>query len=153
MGCLRSHSAVAIGIEAEQAKVCPVRAMWRFLKLRKQLRPKADPSEPLFPDWSADRLRKVLRFVMSAVEGVEADSCGTHSLRIGGATALYASCKDIDLVRRFGRWSPGSAMPWLYAWDVIPTSAATSKGMAEIVFELSSAAAMHRDAQNRRPWA
>ena len=83
------------------------------------------------------------------MEGVDKEFCGTHSLRIGGAAALYALCKDVGIVRRFGRWTPDSIMPWLYAWEVISTSRETSRGMSSVVFDLF----MHRDAQDRRPWA
>ena len=33
----------------------------------------------------------------------------THSLRMGGASALYAATRSIEVVRRFGRWRGNSA--------------------------------------------
>ena len=38
-------------------------------------------------------------------EGSDPAHLGTHSLRIGGASALWAMYKDSALVRRWGRWS------------------------------------------------
>ena len=33
----------------------------------------------------------------------------TRSLRMGGASALYAATRSIEVVRRFGRWRGNSA--------------------------------------------
>ena len=37
--------------------------------------------------------------------GVEPGKMGSHSLRIGGATAMYHALGDLGTVRRFGRWA------------------------------------------------
>ena len=37
--------------------------------------------------------------------GVDPQYIGSHSLRFGGATALFAAYKDTALVQRWGRWS------------------------------------------------
>ena len=89
MGCLRSHAAVASSVGSTEVCNCPVRAVWRFLQLKRRLEPQHSHRAPLFHRWSTDRLRKLLQTTMSAVEGVSAQSVGTHSLRIGGATALW----------------------------------------------------------------
>ena len=36
-------------------------------------------------------------------QGVDAPRIGSHSLRIGGATALYHVVNDLQVVRRYGR--------------------------------------------------
>ena len=36
--------------------------------------------------------------------GLKAHRGNSHSLRIGGATALHAATRDLDVVRRWGRW-------------------------------------------------
>ena len=90
---------------------------------------------------------------MSRIEKVEPTCVGTHSLRIGGATALYQFTKDAETVRRFGRWTPGSPMVFLYSWYIVPTSTSTTRGMSQVDFELSDAAAVHhQSAGDRRPW-
>ena len=40
----------------------------------------------------------------AVAEGADPDSIGSHSLRIAGASSLWASYKDSALVRRWGRW-------------------------------------------------
>ena len=70
---------------------------------------KADTT-PLFRDpYSNDTLRysnvlAMLRTMMHAI-GENADQFGTHSLRIGGATALFACGADETVIRTMGRWS------------------------------------------------
>ena len=49
---------------------------------------------------------------------------GSHSLRIGGATALYHTVQDLAYVRRFGRWA--SDAYHVYLWD----SHEQTKGLA-----------------------
>ena len=48
----------------------------------------------------------------------------SHSLRIGGASALYHATNDIELVKRFGRWSSSAVHGYL--WE----SADQYKGVA-----------------------
>ena len=48
----------------------------------------------------------------------------SHSLRIGGASALYHATGQIEIVKRYGRWSSGAFHSYL--WD----SAEQSKGVA-----------------------
>ena len=38
-------------------------------------------------------------------EGLPADRFLPHSLRIGGASALFQVSADVELVKRMGRWS------------------------------------------------
>ena len=48
-------------------------------------------------------------------EGVSPDRMGSHSLRIGGASALYHATDNIEIVKRFGRWASGAFHGYL--WD------------------------------------
>ena len=57
-------------------------------------------SEPLR---SSQMLHLVRRIV--AVCGEDPTHFGTHSLRIGGATSLFAAGADMTVVRTMGRWS------------------------------------------------
>ena len=67
-------------------------------------------STPLFRDPSTNQplrtshLRDLIR-VMMAGEGEDPSEFGTHSLRIGGATALFAAGADETVIRTMGRWS------------------------------------------------
>ena len=46
----------------------------------------------------------LLRTMMHSI-GENAEQFGTHSLRIGGATALFAMGADETVIRTMGRWS------------------------------------------------
>ena len=69
----------------------------------------AAASTPMFrrPDGSAfsvSELRDIVKALMRAV-GEDPDEFGAHSLRIGGATALYAAGADPIHIKTMGRWS------------------------------------------------
>ena len=69
----------------------------------------AAASTPMFrrPDGSAfsvSELRDIVKALMRAV-GEDPDEFGAHSLRIGGATALYAAGADPIHIKPMGRWS------------------------------------------------
>ena len=51
----------------------------------------------------------------AAATGGDAERMGSHSLRIGGATALYHVVQDLQVVRRFGRWESDAFH--LYLWE------------------------------------
>ena len=50
-------------------------------------------------------------------QGNCSNSYSLHSLRAGGATALYRSTRDIELVARFGRWRTASISSYLWESD------------------------------------
>ena len=52
--------------------------------------------------------------VAAAACGVDRSKMGSHSLRIGGATALYHVTGDLQVVRRFGRWSSDAFHAYLW---------------------------------------
>ena len=56
--------------------------------------------------------------------GVPPARLGTHSLRIGGACAIYHGCRDLEQVRRFGRWA--TSVFHVYLWE----AAGDAKGLA-----------------------
>ena len=47
--------------------------------------------------------------------GLPAGRFKTHSLRIGGASAIYHATGEIETVKRYGRWSSGAFHRYL--WD------------------------------------
>ena len=69
-----------------------------------------DKSTPLFRTPSSNlplqysHVLATLRTMMSAI-GENPEQFGTHSLRIGGATALFACGADETVIRTMGRWS------------------------------------------------
>lgn len=48
-------------------------------------------------------------------KGLPADRFRSHSLRIGGASAIYHATGDIEVVKRYGRWTSGAFHRYL--WD------------------------------------
>ena len=66
---------------------------------------------PLFRDPSkgtplrTNVLRELTRTLMSVVGEPQPHQFGTHSYRIGGATALFAAGADETVIRTLGRWS------------------------------------------------
>jgi hypothetical protein len=73
--------------------------------------PLAAGSTPLFRDPATNEplrtahMRQCVRDVMRAAGVSEPSHFGTHSLRIGGATALFAAGADPTVIRTMGRWS------------------------------------------------
>ena len=61
--------------------------------------------------------------------GIPADLIGSHSLRFGGASALWAAFRDTGLVRRWGRWASDQYQSYL--WDGAHAASGIAKAMAE----------------------
>ena len=61
---------------------------------------------------------------------------GTHSLRIGGATAMYHAVDDLQKVRRLGRWS--SDCFHVYLWESHKPMKGVATGMARDQSELAT---------------
>ena len=101
----------------------------------------ANPEALLFPSFTRAKLSKLVKNLMIFAEGKETGAAtDTHSLRIGGCTALYGVTQNVDLARRWGRWHPTSGMPFLYAWDVIgPSGRGVAVEMAAASFSLHDA--------------
>ncbi len=59
-------------------------------------------------------MQKLLELATRATGG-DPGRIGSHSLRIGGATALYHTVKDLAYAQRFGRWAGDSYH--VYLWD------------------------------------
>eukprot|EP00972_Heterocapsa_arctica_P045311 6688818-Heterocapsa_arctica.AAC.1 len=51
-----------------------------------------------------DEVQDLLRLAGIAV-GQDPSRIGSHTLRIGGATAMYHALGDLQVVRRYGRWA------------------------------------------------
>ena len=99
--------------------LCPVEALDRMRSVW-PARFEASSKEALKPlfRWASGRMLKRLEIqglLQKAATGVglPPERFMTHSLRIGGATALYQSTMDIELVKRMGRWSSGAVHRYL----------------------------------------
>jgi hypothetical protein len=56
------------------------------------------------------------------------DRFRSHSLRIGGATALYHVYHDVDIIKRYGRWASGAFQGYL--WEANETAKGVAQRMA-----------------------
>ena len=63
--------------------------------------------------------------------GLPAERFKPHSLRIGGASALYHATGEIETVKRYGRWSSGAFHRYL--WDADEQHRDLATRMAEDV--------------------
>ena len=114
LGCVRSHS------RSKDPTLCPVLATAAVQRLFPQR--KRGGSESHLPFFRFSSGACVLRSLIQAWlaraalgVGLPGARFGSHSLRIGGATAMYAICQDVELVKRFGRWISSSFS--LYLWE------------------------------------
>jgi len=67
--------------------------------------------------------------IAAIAEGVDPQEYGSHSLRIGGATAMYHVVGDLQQVRRFGRWATDTFHAYL--WEAHEPMRPISAKMAE----------------------
>jgi hypothetical protein len=113
--------------------ICPVRAaVGIFRNYPQRFLGGAEDSEPLFRDPGG---QPIARQVVSALltkaataQGQDEGSLSSHSLRFGGASALWAAYGDASLVKRWGRWSSESFQT--YIWDSRSSSEGVSSAMA-----------------------
>lgn len=98
--------------------VCVVQAMVEF----KEVAPRRfEGSEALLPlfRWASGGILKrleiqnILQKSAKAV-GLPADRFQSHSLRIGGASALFQATGEVEVVKRTGRWSSGAVHRYLH---------------------------------------
>jgi hypothetical protein len=68
----------------------------------------------------------------AAAEGVDPGTIGSHSLRFGGASALWAAYKDSAMVRRWGRWASDAFHTYLWEASSAATGVAEAMATADI---------------------
>ena len=105
------------------------RAMWAHFPARF----KGSESHVPIMRWnSGEYVRRSDTQALLEIAAIAADrspaEVGTHSLRIGGATAMYHAVDDLQKVRRFGRWS--SVCFHVYLWESHEPMKGVATGMA-----------------------
>ena len=134
-GTVRSHSALATGHPHPQ--LCPVRA----LQIIHRANPKrlAPGSRVGWATWAngdnipATAITALLRLANPHPERA-ASQASLHSLRAGGATALYQATGSLDLVKRMGRWRSEAVS--VYLWESHQLMAGLAGQMAQGGHEL-----------------
>ena len=114
-GTVRNHGSLEDGGPDEH--ICIVRNLQVLFRMAPQ-RAKRNTHLP-FARWGNDRLiaaYHVARLLkMDAADNdLDPDQYSLHSIRPGGATALYRSPGDLDHVGRFGRWEGKSIRGYLW---------------------------------------
>lgn len=100
--------------------VCPVQALLRMKQIWQRRFKEGHPESqrPLFRWASGVVLKRVeiQHFLQQSARGVglPPERFMSHSLRIGGATALYQSTGEIELVKRMGRWNSAAVQRYLH---------------------------------------
>ena len=108
-----------------------------------EVKPKAfqgkQREEPLFVRENGVPLRRVevqrLLELSALSQGMDATKMGSHSLRIGGATAMYHSTGDLEVVKRYGRWASDAFHG--YIWESSEGQQGLARGMATTEHELT----------------
>ena len=110
--------------------LCPVRALQTLFKHFPQRYGQGNEAQELLfrtEDSKVVPRAAITSLIEQAAKalGVWEGGYGTHSLRFGGASAIWAAYADTTLVKRWGRWSSESFQT--YVWD----SRRTAKGVSE----------------------
>ena len=113
--------------------LCPVESLSRMKRFWPNNPKHQESQQPLFR-WAAGgvlRRLEVQHFLQSAADGVglPKDRFLSHSLRVGGATALYQATSDIQLVKRMGRWTSSAVHRYLQDGGTITEA---SRRMADV---------------------
>ena len=114
-GCIRSHTRVPL--TEPNSDLCVVRALCKLYEAYPQ-KFRTSREKP-FATWksgghvTSGHLTALLRAAVYR-RGSNPGAYSLHSLRAGGATALYQATKDVELVARFGRWKTKSISAYLW---------------------------------------
>ena len=98
--------------------LCPVQAVQAlFLQFPERFGEGSEALKPLYRRASGAPLLasqvKVLLVAAAGAEGLPVDRFGSHSLRIGGASALLHAKVPIEIIKRWGRWVSDSFQRYL----------------------------------------
>eukprot|EP00435_Cladocopium_sp_Y103_P033871 s4663_g8.t1 len=105
-------------MRTEVKNVCVVEALERLREVAPRRLGGPESLQPLFR-WSSGSVLKrlevqnVLQKAARAV-GLPAERFQSHSLRIGGASALFQAMGEVEVVKRTGRWTSGSVHRYLH---------------------------------------
>ena len=112
-------------------EICPVKALAEVHRVVPHRFHSEQSEGPLFLKTSGDPIRREeiqhLLELSAMAFGINADRMGSHSLRIGGATALYHTVQDLEIVKRFGRWKSDAFHGYL--WESHEPQRGLSEGM------------------------
>ena len=108
------------------AEVCPVLATIEFSELKWQAAP-PHPEERFFGAVSRQDIQTALQTIAASL-GEDAQAYTPHSLRFGGASAMWAGGMDSYVLRTWGRWNSDAFLAYL--WTSRKASVNTAARMA-----------------------
>ena len=130
-GCCRNHYTT-------RNELCPVRALEALERLTPE-RWGEEGDLPLFRkgDGAPITRQEVKGLLESAAiaAGIHPSHVGSHSLRIGGATAMYHAVPDLEKLKRFGRWKTGAFH--VYLWEAHEPQKGLAEAMAAQDYQLT----------------
>ena len=97
----QEKNGVARMLSANPSHLCPVAAFESF----RALLPSVESRGSLFPKSLRATLVQIMKWAAEAND-IPSPVASTHSLRVGGATALFSAGADWVATRRRGRWKP-----------------------------------------------
>ena len=114
-------------------ELCVVEALAAYQRMRPERFIGAEEKEPLFRFSDGATIQRTdlqgLIQVAALADGQATQNYGSHSLRIGGATALYQCTNDLETVKRYGRWN--STAFHGYLWESHEKQRDLAKGMSQ----------------------
>lgn len=113
-------------------KVCVVKAMIQLYRhFPQRYQGGSESEDPLFrtrDEHPIPRTAITALIERAARLGLPEGDLGTHSLRFGGASAIWAQFQDSAMVKRWGRWSSDSFQT--YIWEARNTAKGVAQKMA-----------------------
>ena len=113
--------------------VCPVSAVCDlFRRFPERYFGGLEAEEPLFRTPSGEGIQReaIQMLLRQAAQNCQVGgTIGSHSLRFGGASALWTAYKDASVVRRYGRWASDAFHTYL--WEDRKYSQGMAKSMLE----------------------
>lgn len=115
-------------------EICPVEALRELAKVApERFRAGEKSHKPLFRFASGKVLQKKAIQIWleraAIAQGLPSSKYGNHSLRIGGATALYHPGMSIEVIQRYGRWASQAFQGYL--WENSESSKGLSPKMSQ----------------------
>jgi len=128
---------------ATEAPLCVVNALAAMQSHLPQRFNGSEERLPLFRWLSGEPVKReeVQHYLVLAglAAGLRREEIGSHSLRIGGATAMYHVTDDLAKVQRYGRWASDSFHSYL--WESHEPQRDVARRMANDMSELTTPAA------------
>ena len=116
----------------EERRAAPVGSSAQGLLLWKLREPHASKKKSARPTGQALKRTQVQAMLQKAASacGLPAERFMSHSLRIGGASALFQATGEMEVVKRTGRWSSAAVQRYLHDGEV--ALCFTAKKMASV---------------------